>query len=118
MAVSKNNRRKGKKRKQNHAAPKVEQRLTEAQKQELEEKKKENNKFLKLSIVACVIMVIGFVIGWAGYGVIGYPISFVGAVMGLVMTRKQDRGRKVTIVCYSIYCVLVAYMWIFELMSR
>lgn len=118
MAVSKNNRKKKTKRTQNHSAPKVEKRLTEAQKQELIQKQEQNNKHFKLSIVACVIMVVGFVMAWAGYDLIGYPISFAGGVMGLVLTRKQDKGRKVTIICYTIYCILVAYMWIFKFLAN
>ncbi len=117
MAVSKGNRKKNTKRKQNHSAPKVEKRLTEAEKQELLKKEKQNNKNLKRSIIACVIMVAGFVIAWLGYRLIGYPISFAGAVMGIVVARNQDKGRKVTIACYTIYCVLVAYMWIFEFLG-
>lgn len=120
MAVSKNNRKKKTKRTQNHSAPKVEKRLTEAQKQEIIEKQEQDKKHLKLSIIACIIMVVGFAMGWAGYELVGYPISFAGGVMGLVVTHKQGKSKRgrVTIICYTIYCVLIAYMWIFKFLAN
>ena len=114
MAVSKNNRRKKTKRTQNHCAPagfgqKQQAKVAAQQEQEAIEKKR-----WRISMLALVFMVVGFLIAAQGNRFIGYPITFVGGVLGLYSARTLSKGRKITIVCYTIYCVLVAYMWIFE----
>lgn len=119
MAVSKNNRRKKRKRTQNHSAPVIEKHLTEAEVQELEHKQQQENKRLKWSIIFIVIMIGGFVIARAAAApLIGYPISFIGGIGGLATTRTQEKGKTVTVICYTIYCILVAYMWIYQFLAN
>lgn len=115
MAVSKNNRRKKRKRTQNHSAPVTSQQIAKEQKID-EEKQIQEKKRLRLSIIAIVIMMAGLLVAWKVSRFFGYPLTFVGGVIGLVTARLQDKGRKVTIVCYTVYCILIAYMWIFEFM--
>ncbi len=116
MAVSKNNRKKGKKRTQSHRAPVTEQQRKQEIQVDQEMLAKEKLRF-RLSLAAIIVMAIGLFVAWKWSRLIGYPITFVGGLAGLYAARQQGKGRKVTIVSYSIYCLLVAYMWISELMA-
>ena len=116
MAVSKNNRKKGKKRAQSHRAPVTEQQRKQELQVDEAMQQKEKKRF-RMSLVAIAVMAIGLFVAWKWSRLIGYPITFVGRLVGLYAARQQDKGRKVTIVCYSIYCVLVAYMWIVEFIA-
>ena len=49
---------------------------------------------------------------------IGYPIAFAGSIMGIYSAREQERGRTVTVICYGIFSVLVAFMWFAEVLAR
>ena len=116
MAVSKNNRKKGKKRAQSHRAPFTEQQRKQELQVDEAMQQKEKKRF-RMSLVEIAVMAIGLFVAWKWSRLIGYPITFVGGLVGLYAARQQDKGRKVTIVCYSIYCVLVAYMWIVEFIA-
>lgn len=116
MAVSKNNRKKGKKRAQSHRAPVTQQQRKQELQVDEAMQQKEKKRF-RMSLVAIAVMAIGLFVAWKWSRLIGYPITFVGGLVGLYAARQQDKGRKVTIVCYSIYCVLVAYMWIVEFIA-
>lgn len=114
MAESKNNRKKKKKRTQNHRAPDLPPTKEEIAKEEaaVQEQKKQ----MKLSIVAFVLMVAGFILAQFWSTLIGYPISFVGSILGIMTARSQARGRTVTVICYTIFAVLVAYMWFYQVL--
>lgn len=116
MAVSRNNRKKKRKRTQNHSAPvPTEGRLTE---RDVDVKQKEKEKrAMRLNITGIVLMVLGFIIAWRVSRFVGYPITFCGGLMGLISTRMQNNGRKVTLIGYTLYCIMVAYMWIFEFLA-
>ncbi|HIV67592.1 MAG TPA: hypothetical protein IAA32_01845 [Candidatus Butyricicoccus stercorigallinarum] len=116
MAVSKNNRKNGKKRTKGHRAPVTDEQRKRAVQVNTEAQEREKKRF-RLSLIAIAVMAVGLFIAWQGYRIFGYPITFVGGLAGLYAARHQDKGRKVTIVCYTIYCLLVAYMWIVELMA-
>lgn len=112
MAESKNNRKKKKKRTQNHRAPDLPPTKEEIAQEEaaVQEQKKQ----LKLSIVAFALMAVGFLLAQFWSSFVGYPISFVGSILGIATARSQEKGRTVTIVCYTIFSVLVAYMWCYQ----
>lgn len=112
MAESKNHRKKKKKRTQNHRAPDLPPTREEIAQEEaaVQEQKKQ----LKLSIVAFVLMAAGFILAQFWSRFVGYPISFAGSILGIATARSQTRGRAVTIICYTIFAVLVAYMWCYE----
>ena len=112
MAVSKGNRKKHKRNK-NHSAPEGFGKKKTAQEQAEQAAAMEKKRW-RTSMVALILMVVGFLIAAAGYHFVGYPITFAGGVLGLHSARTLTKGRKVTIVCYTIYCVLTAYMWIWE----
>lgn len=113
MAVSKNNRRKKRKRTQNHSAPVSAVSQNMEREVEVEQEAKEK-RAMRLNIIGIVIMIAGFVLAWRGYRFAGYPITFSGALVGIISTRMQNNGRKLTIAGYTLYCIMVAYMWIFE----
>lgn len=116
MAESKNNRKKKKKRTQNHRAPDLPPTKEEIAK--AEEVQKKQSKMFKLSIVSFALMLVGFVIAQMWSRLIGFPIAFAGGILGIYSAREQERGRKVTIICYTIFAVLVAYMWFAEVLAR
>ncbi len=110
MAVSKNTRKKSKKRTQNHSAP-----VNMAEKRKREEaeavQRKEAKKHLWQSTAALALMLIGIIVAYKLSGLIGYPISLAGGVLGLYASQFQEKGRRITMACYGIYCVLVVYQW-------
>lgn len=111
MAVSKNNRRKGKKRTKAHAAPV----------RQTEEKQEPSNRggYDWFNMAGLAIMLAGFLGAmFTQYGLVFYPITFVGAVMGLVRTRWDTWPHKVTVICYIVYCIAVAGIWIGMLTGR
>mgnify|MGYP000763850648 CR=1 FL=1 len=112
MAVSKNNRRKKGKRTQNHSAPAAAQKSAKRE-VEVQQKQKEKQA-LWLNIAGIAVMIVGFILAWRGYRFAGYPITFIGALAGLIATRLQGGKRKGTIIGYTVYCIMVAYLWIFE----
>lgn len=116
MAVSKNNRKKGKKRTPSHRAPVTAQQRE--QKTRIEEKQRVQEKQnLRLSLIAVAIMGVGLFVAWRWSRLIGYPITFVGGLAGIYAERKSGKQRKLTLICYTIYCILVAYMWIAAFMA-
>ena len=116
MAESRNNRKKKKKRTQNHRAPDLPPTKEEIAK--AEEVQKQQGKMLKMSIASFALMLVGFVIAQMWSHIIGYPIAFAGSIMGMYSARAQERGRTVTIICYGIFAVLVAFMWFAEVLAR
>lgn len=117
MAVSKNTRKKSKKRTQNHSAP-----VNTAEKlkreQEAEAQRRETKKHLWQSIAAPILMLVGVLIAYI-FGIrIGYPISFAGGLWGMYAAHFQEKGKRMTMVCYGAYCVLVAYQWFAVLLGR
>lgn len=116
MAVSKNNRRKKRRRTQNHSAP-VDMAKRQEELRASEEQQALEKRHLRLSVIAVVIMVAGLMIAWKAGHVIGYPITFVGSLVGLYAARKQGKKQRVTVICYTIYSALIAYMWIAEFMA-
>lgn len=116
MAESKNNRKKKRKRTQNHRAPDLPPTKEEIAKAEEEQKKQSN--MLKMSIVSFVVMLAGFLVAQMWSHLIGYPVAFVGSIMGIYSARGQERGRMVTMICYGVFAVLVAFMWFVEVLSR
>lgn len=116
MAESKNNRKKKKKRNHNHRAPDLPPTKEEVAK--AEEVQKEQSKMLWLSILSFVLMLVGFVIAQTWSGLIGYPISFAGSIMGIFAAHTQEKGRAVTVICYTIFAVLVAVMWFREVLPH
>ncbi len=110
MAVSKNNRRKGKKRTKAHASP---------VRQGEEKQESKYGGYDWFSMAGLAIMLAGFLGAmFTQYGLVFYPITFVGAVMGLVRTRWDTWPHKVTVICYIVYCIAVAGMWIGMLTGR
>lgn len=116
MAESKNNRKKKKKRTQNHRAPDLPPTKEKIAKAEEVQKKQSN--MLKMSIVSFILMLAGFVVAQTWSHFIGYPIAFAGSIMGIYSAREQERGRTVTVICYGIFSVLVAFMWFAEVLAR
>lgn len=116
MAESKNNRKKKKKRTQNHRAPDLPPTKEEIAK--AEEQQKRQGKMLKMSILSFVVMLVGFLVAQMWSHLIGYPIACVGSIMGIYSAREQERGRIITIICYGVFAVLVAYMWFVEVLAR
>lgn len=117
MAVSKNNRKKKHKRTQNHSAPEgFSKKQIEREEQQQDQAQLEKKRW-RISMLALVLMVIGFLIANAGNHLIGYPITFVGGLLGLHSARTLAKGRKITVFCYTVYCILIAYLWIFEFLA-
>ncbi|HIV67593.1 MAG TPA: hypothetical protein IAA32_01850 [Candidatus Butyricicoccus stercorigallinarum] len=107
MAVSKNNRRKGKKRAKGRAA---QARPAEAARR---------RSYDWLGMVGLALMLAGFLGAmFTPYGLVFYPVTFAGAVIGLVQTRRDAWHHKITFVCYIIYCIAVAVMWVGMLTGR
>lgn len=117
MAVSKNNRRKKHKRTQNHSAPVNVQRTAEEQMVN-EEKKAKDRKQLAVSIFAIVIILVGLFLAWRGNRFIGYPITFAGGLIDVICARRQGKQKRLTVISFSFYCILVAYLWIFEFLVK
>lgn len=104
MAVSKNNRRKGKKRAKPHGS---------SAHQAEEKQVSKYGTFDWFNMTGLALMLMGFLGAmFTEYGVIFYPATFVGAGMGLIKTKWDTRQHKVTVVSYIIYCIAVAVMWI------
>lgn len=107
MAVSKNNRRKPKKRTKNHMSP-------QKQVKQTQEKQAAPKATLDwFSIAGFALMLIGFLVAtFTSYSIAFYPVTFVGAVMCLMKTKWDTRAHKISFVCYIVYCVAVAIMWV------
>lgn len=108
MAVSKNNRKKSKKRSKGHAAPQTQEiQQTNAQRM------RDWNREQIYKFAALGIMVVGFLIAmFTPYGIVGYPITFVGSLLCLFKTKWDTTNHKISFVCYIVYCILVAMLWI------
>ncbi len=112
MAVSKNNRRKTKKRQQHMSPVKREERTAQPD-------NKSSLGIEWISFIGLILMVLGFVVAmFSDYGIVGYPVSFAGAAMSLSQTKWDTRRNKISIVSYIVYCAAVAYMWINILMGK
>lgn len=113
MAVSKNNRRRTKKRTKNHMSP-------QKQADKLDEARAESKSSIDwFSLTGFALMLVGFLAAtFTPYGLICYPITFVGALMCLIKTKPDTSHHKVSFVCYIIYCVAVAIMWVSLLMNQ
>lgn len=112
MAVSKNNRKKSKKRQQ-HMSP------VKRAEREAEQEKKSSLGIEWVSFIGLILMVMGFVVAmFSDYGIVGYPVSFVGAAMSLSQTKWDTRRNKISVVSYIVYCAAVAFMWINILMGK
>lgn len=108
MAVSKNNRKKGKKRKKGHMDP---QKLALVSEKETETTPEEKTDWL--SFVSVGILLVGFLGAmFTSYGLIFYPITFAGALMSLLRTKWDTTSHKISNVCYIVYGVTVAIVWI------
>ncbi len=111
MAVSKGNQKK-KKRTQNHRAPEG---MKKPEQREVEVRQEEKYKQARgLTIAGIVVMIIGFALVMMDFRFVGYPITFIGGLTGLLAARMQGSKRKGTIIGYTAYCVLIAYLWIIE----
>lgn len=115
MAESKNNRKKKKKRTQNHRAPDLPPTKEEIAK--IEEVQKHQSKMLKFSIIGFVLMLAGFIVAQLWSHLIGYPFAFAGSIMGIYSARDQEKGKIITMTCYGIFAVLVAFMWLAEVLG-
>ena len=117
MAVSKNNRKKGKKRVKGHmapagAVPKPGDKLTPEQMEQKQMLKKNNR-----GLIGMLIMLLGFAGGmFTDYGLICYPISVVGAMMGLLSIKRKTKRDTVIYVCYVVYIAAIATVW-FEMLK-
>lgn len=115
MAESKSKRKNGKKRApQRKAPPKA---PTKAEIQEAEQEVKKNKKMTYLGLISVAVMLVGQFCGQIG-AFVGYPVAFVGSILGIWTSRSQQKGRTMTMVCYTIFAVLVAYSWFFQIINR
>ena len=74
-----------------------------------------------MGLISVAIMLVGILVGqFCGQigAFIGYPIAFVGSILGIFASRTQERGRTMTTICYTIFAVLVAYSWFFQIINR
>ena len=119
MAESKSKRKNGKKRApQRKAPPKA---PTKAEIQEAEQEVKKNKKMTYLGLISVAVMLVGILVGqFCGQigAFVGYPVAFVGSMLGIWTARSQQKGRTMTMVCYTIFAVLVAYSWFFQIINR
>ena len=119
MAESKSKRKNGKKRApQRKAPPKT---PTKAEIQEAEQEVKKNKKMTYLGLISVAVMRVGILVGqFCGQigAFVGYPVAFVGSMLGIWTARSQQKGRTMTMVCYTIFAVLVAYSWFFQIINR
>lgn len=110
MAVSKGNRKKGKKRTKNHMSP---------QKQVEEKQVTPKEKTDLYSLAGLAIMLVGFLGAMlTPYGLIFYPVTFVGAFMGMMRSKWDTTMHKLSTVGYVAYCVVVALAWIGTLTGK
>lgn len=108
MAVSKNNRRKPKKRTKNHAAPQG-----QTAKQSGGQASASKQKMDLFGLTGFALMLAGFLAAtFTPYQLIFYPITFIGALMCLLKTKWDTRTHKISFVCYIVYCAAVAVMWV------
>lgn len=116
MAVSKNNRKKGKKRQEVRRRPVTEAQLR-AQEKIAQQEAKDAGHERTVSFLAILLMFAGFVVAMLGYRIIGYPITFIGALVSVFMTPKDLKHRKLTIGLCIVYMVMVAVLWLSEMGS-
>ena len=110
MAASKNNRKKGKKRTKGHKSP---------VRTPAEQSAKKRTEYDWFGMAGLALMLAGFLGAmFTPYGLAFYPITFVGALMGLVKSKWDTTPHKISVVCYIVYCLLVAYMWVGILTGR
>ena len=114
MATPKNNRKKGKKRQPMHSKPMSDAAL-KAQETIRTEEEKSLRRVQNLSFIGLLLMVGGFVIALAASKKIGYPVTFIGALIGIATVQPDQKHRVISIVAYIVYCVMVAFLWFAEL---
>ncbi len=114
MAESKGNRKKGKKRQEVRRRPVSETQL-KAQQKAAESEAKEMSRLQNFSFLALIVMVVGFVLIIMNYHMIGYPITFVGALASAFLTPEDMKHRKLSIAGCILYMVMVAFLWFTEL---
>lgn len=106
MAVSKNNRKKGKKRTKGHMAP---PKPVEVE----EEQAAPEEKTDWINMVSLALLLIGFLGAiFTSYALVFYPITFVGGLISLLRTKWDTTSHKISKVCYIVYCVTVAVVWV------
>jgi hypothetical protein len=111
MATSKNNRKKGRKRQQMHKKP-VPDYVVKAEQERMEAERKADDRTRTWSFLGLILMIVGFVVAVMGYPIIGYPLTFVGAVIGMFTTSSESKHPRIVMGGYMVYCVLVAVLWI------
>ncbi|MDO5547786.1 MAG: hypothetical protein Q4F79_04785 [Eubacteriales bacterium] len=116
MATSKNNRKKGRKRQPMHQRP-VPDHVAKAQQEQQEEELKSLSRIRTVSLIGMIVMIVGFVLVVMNYALIGYPITFAGAVISMVSTPPDMKHRKITIAGYLIYCLMVLFLWVCMLVA-
>lgn len=108
MAVSKNNRKKGKKRAASHAAPTS----GTKQPQQAAVPQSRSSTSTALKGLALVLMIVGLAIVYYSGHVIGFPLSIAGAAIGLFYVRKDQHFRFVTRACYGVFIAVMICYWI------
>ncbi len=113
MAVSKNNRKRGKKRSSSHAAPPGFSANTEKQPKKrtmTEERRASAVTFLKA--ISLVLMIAGLGMVYFSHDSVGFPLAIAGAFIGFVFARQNQHFRFVTSACYGIFIAVMIYYWI------
>ena len=117
MAVSKNNRKKSKKRVKGHAAPITNTTMSkELTPEQMEQKQmlKNNNR----GLIYMLVMLLGFAGGmFTDYGIVCYPISIAGALAGLFSMKRRTKRDTVIYICYIVYIAAIATVW-FEMVKQ
>lgn len=114
MATSKNNRKKGKKRQPMHSKP-IPESIAKAQEDLRKDEVKSLQRKQTVSFIGLLLMVGGFIVALTANKVIGYPITFIGAFIGMVTVQPDQKHRMLSIIGYLVYCIMVAFLWAAEL---
>lgn len=107
MAVSKNNRKKGKKRTANHSPA-----GSTKQPQQTTAPQSGTSTSTLLKGLALLFMIAGLAIVYYSGHIIGFPLSIAGAVIGLFYVRKEQHFRFVTRACYGVFIAVMICYWI------
>ena len=106
MAQSKHNRKKSKK-KNKHAASRREAGGSA-------QRARSWNRTQRAKFISLGVLVVGFLVAMLGgtASLIGYPISFAGAVACLVQTPWDTTNHKITKVVLCMFCILSAIQFV------
>ena len=108
MAVSKNNRKKGKKSTAAHSSPAG----SAKQPQQTAAPQRGVSTSTLLKGLALLFMIAGLAIVYYSGHIIGFPLSIAGAVIGLFYVRKEQHFRFVTRACYGVFIAVMICYWI------